>query len=75
MSMSALQTGDPVAPTSNTGIYLFQHEHRWRYAGARRYPVGTWHPLFRCEVCTDVICDLHVTLDPADAADRVLSIS
>ena len=47
-------------PTSETGVYLHQHEHVWRYIGAKGYPDGSLCPVYRCEVCTDEICDLHV---------------
>lgn len=48
-------------PTSDTGIYLHRHTHDWFEIGLNRWPVGTWHPVFQCLVCGDVICDLNVT--------------
>ena len=50
-------------PTNDTGIYLFQHEHDWFEIGAERFPKGSWHPVFRCGRCGDVICDLSVSVD------------
>lgn len=50
-------------PTSEVGAYLYRHTHRWVEVGSERYPVGTWHPVFRCTQCQDVICDLHVEVD------------
>lgn len=49
----------PFAKSDNTGIYLDTHGHEWRLIGARLWPIGVWHPVFVCTVCTDVICDLH----------------
>lgn len=55
-------------PTSETGMWMHRHAHEWIEIGAERWPVGTWHPLFRCLICTDVICDIHVEVpEPARA--------
>lgn len=65
---AALRSG-PTAPTSEVGIYLRTHEHSWLRSGSKRYPTGSWHPVFTCSVCGDVICDLHVEVDaPGGAA-------
>lgn len=61
------------APTSDTGIYLHRHSHEWIEIGAHRMAAGTWHPVFKCMRCGDVLCDLHVEVqktwaDP-DATD------
>lgn len=53
-------------PTSETGIWLYRHEHRWTEVGLQRYPSGTWHPVFRCSRCQDVICDIFVEVDPPE---------
>lgn len=50
----------PRKPTDETGVYLFVHQHDWLEVGAEQYPSGSWHPVFRCQVCTNVIVDLNV---------------
>lgn len=50
-------------PTSDTGIYLHRHAHEWVEIGAHRMPVGTWHPVFKCMRCGDVLTDLHVEVE------------
>ena len=58
------ETAAPVRyPTNETGIYLRHHPHVWVEVGAKLYPVGTWHPVFECSTCGDVICDLFVEVD------------
>jgi len=47
-------------PTSETGVFLHRHSHDWFEIGLNRWPVGTWHPVFQCLVCSDVIVDLNV---------------
>ncbi len=48
---------EPLQPTGETGLYLHRHEHEWVHIGANQAPIGSWHPVFRCEVCSDVIED------------------
>lgn len=70
--MSDTDTAPPEGrqPSSEVGIYLYKHEHDWREVGAQRYPVGTWHPVFRCTRCQDVICDLHVEVDQPEGYEE-----
>lgn len=39
-------------------IYLSKHEHVWLLVGAKLWPVGTWHPVYQCVRCEDIVCDL-----------------
>lgn len=50
----------PRQPTSEVGIWIYQHQHDWEEVGAEQATSGTWHPVFRCKRCQDVIMDLHV---------------
>lgn len=43
-------------PDNDTGIYLHTHTHDWTEIAAHQFPNGEWVPVFRCRVCTDVIC-------------------
>ena len=43
-------------PSSETGIYLRKHAHRWRESGAHVWPSGASDPMFECVACRDVIC-------------------
>lgn len=47
-------------PTSETGLYLSHHVHRWQETGTYSMRVGgPLHPSFTCRVCGDVIADIH----------------
>lgn len=61
-------------PSSETGIFMHQHKHDWYEIGAERWPVGSWHPVFRCLVCGDVICDLDVEVSEPAAPEPSNSI-
>lgn len=43
-------------PDNNTGIFLHTHTHDWVEVAAHQWPNGQWEPVWRCAVCTDVIC-------------------
>lgn len=43
-------------PSSDTGIYLFMHRHEWIEVGTHKWPSGTVDPVWRCRVCTNIIC-------------------
>lgn len=43
-------------PKNDTGIYLYQHTHNWEEIGAHKWPNGEWDPVFKCQICDNVIC-------------------
>jgi hypothetical protein len=43
-------------PSNETGLYLFQHKHRWIEGMPHTWPSGDRVPTWRCSVCGDVIC-------------------
>lgn len=54
-------------PTSETGLWLYQHKHEWTWVGTTKsHSLGWWYPVFRCSVCSDVIEDMHAELPFGD---------